>query len=260
MKRVHILSAVNAANVSKAGNVYTVRDVCGCVDDLVMNSTLYPADQLKAGAPTLEGKPAPAGHPKNSAGQFISAANGEALFSAYVGAYARNARHDGGRTLVDIVVNEAQAKAHPDGAKLVERLDAAINGTNAEPIHVSTGLYAEMITANGESMGKKYSRIATGIKYDHLAILLNEQGAGTPEQGVGMFLNASGQAEEVEEVTLNTGPEDKRAQGLRRWIARLLGNASGDLSFSQISDMLAQALPDGAWLREVYDALCHLVR
>ena len=35
-KRVHIVSAVNAANVSKVGNVYTIRDVCKAVDDIVM--------------------------------------------------------------------------------------------------------------------------------------------------------------------------------------------------------------------------------
>ena len=144
------------------------------------------------------GKPAPAGHPKDAEGRFISATNGDALLTAYVGAVCRNARHEGGRTLVDVVVNEAQAKAHPDGAKLVERLDAAISGNNADPIHVSTGLFVQPIQANGESRGKKYDRIATGLQYDHLAILLNERGAGTPEEGVGMFLNAAGQPEASE--------------------------------------------------------------
>lgn len=252
-QRVHILSAVNAGAVSKSGSTYTIKDVCGAVDGIVMNSTLYPGEQLATGAPSLEGKPAPAGHPKNAAGQFISAANGEALFSAYVGAYARNARHQGGRTLVDVVVNEAQARAHPDGLKLVERLDAAISGTNAEPIHVSTGLYMVPITANGESGGKAYSRIATSITYDHLAILLNERGAGTPEQGVGMFLNAEGQPEPVENVAVNADPEDKRSAGLKAWVLRLLGNASTELSFDQISEGLYRGLADGAWLREVFD-------
>lgn len=254
MKRIHILSAVNAANVSKTGSTYTVKNVCGALDGIVLNRMLYGADELAKGAPSLEGKPAPAGHPKNGAGQFISASNGEALFTAYVGAYAKNARHEGGRTLVDILVNEAQAKAHPDGLKLVERLDAAITGTNAEPIHVSTGLYCEPITANGESGGKKYDRVATRIQYDHLAILLNEAGAGTPEQGVGMFLNdATGQPEEVEAVVVNPEPEDKRATGLLRWVQRLVGNGSADMSFDAIQSGLHALLPQGSWLREVFD-------
>lgn len=254
-KRVHILSAVNASAVSKAGATYTIKDVCGAVDGIVMNAMLYPGDQLAAGVATLEGKPAPAGHPKNAAGQHISALNGEALASAWCGAYARNARHEAGRTLVDVVVNEAQAKAHPDGVKLIERLDAALNGSNVDPIHVSTGLFVDPITANGESGGKAYSRIATNLKYDHLALLLNERGAGTPADGVGMFLNAAGEAEEIETVTVNIDPEDKRSAGLKAWLLRLLGNSSGSaaMSFDQITEALYKLLPEGAWLREVFD-------
>lgn len=250
-KRVHILSAVNAANVSKTGSTYTIKDVCGAVDGIVMNSRFYPGDQLAAGVASMEGKPAPAGHPRNSAGQHISALNGEALANAWIGSYVRNARHEGGRTLADIVVNEAQAKAHPDGVKLIERLDAAIAGTNAEAIHVSTGLLMTEVKANGESMGKKYSSIATNLQYDHLAILLNEQGAGTPSQGVGMFLNSEGDQEEVETVTVNTDPEDKRFTGLAGWIRKLVSN-NGDLSFSQITDGLMTLIPKDAWVREVY--------
>ena len=250
-KRVHILSAVNAANISKTGNKYLIRDVCGAVNDIVMHSMLYPADQLAAGVASLEGKPAPAGHPKNAAGQHISALNGEALQSAYIGSVCTNARHTAGRTLVDIVVNEAQAKATPAGLNLVERLDASIAGTNVEPIHVSTGLLCEPITANGESLGKPYTRIATNLQYDHLAILLNESGAGTPAQGIGMFLNSAGQPEEVETVTVNVEPADKRYEGLTGWIRKLLGNSS-ELSFDQISEQLRALLPKDAYPREVF--------
>lgn len=249
-KRVHILSAVNAANVSKTGNTYTIKDVVGALDDIVMNGRLYPADQLAAGVASLEGKPAPAGHPKSAEGKFISALNGEALASAWIGSYVRNARHEGGRTMVDVVVNEAQAKAHPDGAKLVERLDAAIAGTNSDPIHVSTGLMMQPITANGESRGKKYSSIVTNIQYDHLAILLNERGAATPDEGVGMFVNADGE-QQVESVIVNTEPEDRRTRGLIGWIKKLIGNED-DLSFDQIYSGLQSMLPAESWIREVY--------
>ena len=255
-KRVHILTAVNASSVSKAGGKFTIKGVCGAVNDIVMNGMLYPADQLAKGVSTLNGKPAPAGHPKNAAGQYISALNGEALLNAYIGSICTNARHEGGKTLVDVVVNEAQARAHPEGLKLVERLDAAIAGNNADPIHVSTGLFVDAITANGESLGKKYSRIATNLQYDHLAILLNETGAGTPEEGVGMFLNAEGAEEEVEAVTANAEPEDARSKGLKAWLLKLIGNGSVELSFDQISSGLYALLPRDAWIREVYDRYC----
>jgi hypothetical protein len=250
-KRVHIRSVVNAANVSRDGSKYTIRDVCGATDDIVMNGRLYPASELAKGAPSLTGKPAPAGHPKNSAGQHISAANGEALASAWIGAYCTNVRHEAGRTLTDVVVNAEMAKASPAGLTLVERLEAAIAGTNAEPIHVSTGVLLREVAANGESRGKAYSSIATDLDYDHLAILLNDVGAGTPHDGVGMFLNSAGQPEEVETVEVNTAPEDRRNTGLTGWLRKLLGNGS-ELSFDQIDSGLRSLLPDGAWPREVY--------
>ena len=100
-------------------------------------------------------------------------------------------------------------------------------------------------------MGKKYDTVVTNIRYDHLAILLDEQGAATPEQGVGMFLNSSGAAEEVEVVNLDLSPVDRRAEGLIGWVRKLLGNSS-DLSFDQIDMGLRSLLPDGAWVREVF--------
>lgn len=249
--RVHVVSVVNASAVSKTGGIYTIKGVCGAVDDIVMNGALYPAAELASSAASLEGKPAPAGHPKNEKGQFISALNGSALLTSYMGSVCSNSRHEGGRTLTDILVNEAQARAHPDGVKLIERLDAAINGSNVDDIHVSTGLLCRMLGVNGESRGKKYSKVATDIEYDHLAILLNEKGAGTPEDGVGMFLNSAGEEEAIEVANLSTDPEDKRFTGLTGWIRKLLGNDS-DISFDQIREGLYGGLPEGAWVMEVY--------
>jgi len=252
-KRVHIRSTVNAKHVSKASSVYKIRDVCGAVDGIVMNSRLYPAESLATGVATLEGKPAPAGHPRNAKGQAISALNGEALLSSYIGSVCTNARHEGGRTLVDIVVNEQQARAHPDGLKLIERLDAAIAGTNDDPIHVSTGLFFDSVTANGESAGKKYDEIVTNIRYDHLAILLNEKGAGTPDDGVGLFLNEAGQEEAIEVVQVNAEPQDRRSAGLLKWIGKLVGNSSADVSFDAITSGLYALMADGCWIRDVFD-------
>lgn len=251
LQRVHVLTAVNAASVSKAGDLYTVKDVCIAVAGIVMNGVLYEEAELAAGAPTLNGKPAPSGHPKNAAGQYINALEGEALLSSYMGGICTNARHTGGRTLVDIVINEKQARAHPDGVTLCDRMDAALNGQNVDPIHVSGGLFMNPVDASGTNGSKTYSRKATAINYNHAAILLHQQGAGTPAEGVGMWLNSAGQAEPVEVVTLDTAPADKRHAGLIGWLRKLVGNES-DLSFDQIADALRAALPERAWLREVY--------
>jgi hypothetical protein len=251
-KRVNIVTAVNAANVSKADGRYTVKDVVHAIDGIVLNSRLYTGEELVKSVAGLEGRPAPAGHPKDSKGRHISASNGEALSAAWIGAYCVNSRYEGGRALCDIVINEAQAKAMPAGAKVLERLDAAIEGTNTDPIGVSSGLMLQEVAANGESRGKKYSCIATNMQFDHLAILLNEAPAGTPEEGIGMFVNAAGDEAPVERAVLTQQPEDKRYAGLTGWIRKLLGNGS-ELSFDQITDGLRALIPDDAWPREVFE-------
>ncbi len=250
-KRVNIVTAVNAANVSKSGGTYTVRDVVHAIDGIVLNQRLYPGEELQKSVAGLDGRPAPAGHPKDAKGRHISASNGEALSAAWIGAYCTNSRYEGGRALCDIVINEAQAKALPAGAKVIERLDAAISGTNAEPIPVSSGLLLQEVAANGESRGKRYRSIATNMQFDHLAILLDEKPAGTPEEGVGMFLNAAGAEEPVESATLDQSPQDRRYEGLTGWVRKLLGNES-DLSFEQIAEGLRALLPKDSWPREVF--------
>jgi len=254
--RVNIVTAVNAKSVSKDGNVYTVAGVVGAVDDLVMNGRMYPAEELKRAASQLDGKPAPAGHPKNSKGQHISATNGEALASAWIGAYCTNARHEGGRTVCDIKINAAAAKAHPDGEKLVQMLDDAIAGASVDPIHVSTGVFLREIAANGESRGKQYRAIATDLQYDHLAILLHEKGAGTPADGVGMWVNSDGAESEVETVALDTNAADLRGESgvLSRWLHRIMGrNGADEMSFDAIQRAIKAALPEGDnWPVEIY--------
>ena len=242
---------VNAANVSKAGGKYTIKDVVHAIDGIVLNRRLYSGDELDASVHKLEGKPAPAGHPKDSKGRHISASNGEALAAAYIGAYCVNSRYTGGRAVVDIVVVESQARALPAGVEVINRLDAAIAGTNVEPIGVSSGLMLTEVPDIGESLGKKHTSRATNMEFDHLAILLDEAPAGTPAEGIGIFVNSSGQEAEIEVVNLDDSPADKRHAGLMGWVRRLLGN-SDDASFDQITDQLRALLPADAWLREVY--------
>lgn len=252
-KRVNLLSAVNAKNVSRSddGSTYTVRDVVHAIDGIVLNGRLYAGDELSKSVATLNGKPAPAGHPKDSKGRHITATHGEALAANWVGAYCTNSRYEGGRAMCDLTINAAQAKAMPAGAEVLQRLDAAIAGTNTEPIAVSSGLMLREVAENGESRGKKYRARAVDMNFDHVAILLNEAPAGTPEEGVGMFVNEAGEEGQVETVTVNTEPEDRRHQGLTGWLRKLLGNGS-ELSFEAIREGLYKGLPEGAWVREVF--------
>jgi len=231
--RVNILSAVNSAKISKSGDTYTIRDVVPIVDDIVMNSVAYPAAEVNKAYQSLNNTAAPAGHPRDSEGNFVSAADAVAMQQYWVGAAVTNARKDGEAVLVDITVNANQAAAMDAGKRLLERLDAAIAGNAGEPIHVSTGVFLRKKAAKGESKGKAYNAIASDMTFDHLAILLDEQGAGTPEEGVGMWLNQAGESEPVFAVNLETN--------------------SDELSFSAIAMKLAEALQDGAYVVDIFD-------
>lgn len=216
---------VNAANVSKDGGKYTIKDVVHAIDGIVLNQRVYRGAELEKAVLGLEGRPAPAGHPKDSKGRHISASNGEALSAAWIGAYCVNSRYTGGRAMCDIVVTESQARAMPAGVDVVNRLDAAIAGTNTDPIAVSSGLTLREVAENGESLGKKYKSIATEMNFDHLAILLNEAPAGTPAEGIGMFVNSAGHEAEIEVVNLDEH-EDEPPKGFTAWLRKLLVNTA----------------------------------
>lgn len=180
---LHLVMTVNADRVQETEDGYIVRDVVPVVDDVVMNGGLYPAAELETSYQGLSGKPAPIKHPRDADGNYISAMNGEGLRNYYAGATCENVRYEGGRVLMDVVINKAQALAHPDGARLID----AINGL--EPIHISTGLLLQREEMEGNSKGKDYKWIARNMSFDHVAILLDEQGAATPDDGVGMWVN-----------------------------------------------------------------------
>ena len=64
-----------------------------------------------------------------------------------------------------------------------------LNGRNVE---VSTGLYMDVIDAKGSYDGVNYVGIAKNHKPDHLAILPNEEGACSCQDGCGLGKNSSG--------------------------------------------------------------------
>ncbi|HGF6047002.1 TPA: DUF2213 domain-containing protein [Klebsiella pneumoniae] len=204
--RVNVLSVVNSASNISTETIdgkphIVVRGITPVVDDIVMNRKLYPAAEIEKAYNTLERNPMPLGHPKVD-GKHVSARDVRAVNEYHVGAWLQNVSHEDGKVTGDMYVNRQYAESSEKGKRLINRLDEMIAGTNSEPIHISTGLLYSGIAANGESKGKKYNEIATNMMFDHVAVLLDEPGAGTPEEGVGIFVNAEGDELEIEVVNL----------------------------------------------------------
>ncbi|MEC6169138.1 DUF2213 domain-containing protein [Enterobacter hormaechei] len=214
--RVNVLTVVNSASNITTKTIdgkphIVVRGITPVVDDIVMNRKLYPAAEIEKAYNTLERNPMPLGHPKVD-GKHVSARDVRAVNEYHVGAWLQNVSHKDGKVTGDMYVNRQYAESSDKGKRLINRLDEMLAGTNSDPIHISTGLLYSGIAANGESKGKKYNEIATNMMFDHVAVLLDEPGAGTPEEGVGIFVNAEGDELEIEVVNLeesnNPDPQD----------------------------------------------------
>lgn len=250
LSSIHVKSlAINASNIStttiNGQEHYVIRGAVPIVDDIVMNGGLYPAEEINNSYQTMERKLMPIGHPMVN-GKYVSANDPQAVNDYYAGAWAQNVSKANDKVVMDVYVNKAVADTKPDGKRLIQRLDDMITGNNAEPIHVSTGLLLNKEQKTGESKGKKHSWVAHNMQFDHIAILLDEPGAGTPEEGVGMFVNADGQEGEVESASLIDAANSLK-DGLMNKVKFFLTHNS-DASFDEIYQMLREAIraPSGS--------------
>lgn len=190
--RVNIRSVANARAVRREkrhGRDIVIVPSATLPDNVVMNGIMYPAEEIEASFASLNRTPAPLGHPKVN-GKFVSAKDPEGINIGYIGAWNENVRREGGRVLLDKVIDVEVANRSEGGKAVLAAIEAG------GPVHTSTGLLCKLETVNGAD----HKHVARSIVFDHDAILLNEEGAATPEKGVGMLVNAQGQEEEIEVV------------------------------------------------------------
>lgn len=195
-KRINIRAAVNSSRIRREkrhGREVIIVPSATLPDNVVMNRIRYPAAEIEKSYKSLEGTPAPLGHP-NVSGAFVSASDPVGLALGYIGAHNENVRRENGRVWIDKVIDV-------EIASQLERGKAVLNAIEkGEPIHTSTGLIAVMNAAENDS---EADLVATSMVFDHDAILIGEKGAATPEQGVGMLVN--GEQIEVVNSTLDEG-------------------------------------------------------
>lgn len=155
--------------------------------DVVMNGGLYPASEIDAHFKKLEGTLAPLGHPQVD-GAYVSAFSPEGINVGHVGAWNRNVKKSGNRIYVEKWIDVEVAGQSEAGKRLLERLEALERGEDVPPIHTSVAVFLEKMEANKAEA--EYQWVAKIHGMDHDAILLDEVGAATPEQGMGLMVNA----------------------------------------------------------------------
>lgn len=176
--------------------------------EIVMNEILYPAEEVEATINTLDGSPVTMSHPVIG-GKFADAylPLAQAKFGI-LGAHNKvRGKAADGSWLIDKYIPTEQLANSANGKKLAEAIKSK------QPIHTSTGVYLTKEPEIGvNAMGQEYTSRAKIDRFNHDAILLNEVGAATPEQGVGIFVNADGEQEETEVMYVNAY-DDKELEG-----------------------------------------------
>jgi len=180
-----ITHKVNSANIRKEtrdGREVIIVPSKTLPKDIVMNGILYPADEVKKSFKSLDKTIAPFGHPKVN-GKHVLAADPRGLNVSYIGAYNDNVVYENDRVSLDKVIDVQVANQSENGRAVLAAIE------KGEPIHSSTGVLLEFEQLNTpvtNASGKTYDRIAKNMFFDHDCFLLNEEGAATPSEGVGI--------------------------------------------------------------------------
>lgn len=190
--QVNITTRVNSQSIRREtynGREHLVLPSYTLPANVVMNGGLYSASEIDAHYKGLEGTLAPLGHPQVN-GQFVSAFSPEGINAGHIGAWNRNVKKSGNRIYLEKWVDVARAEESEGGRELLERVAAIERGDEVPPIHTSVAAFLDQLEPNEEQRATGAEWVAKIHGMDHDAILLHEVGAATPEQGVGLMVNA----------------------------------------------------------------------
>jgi DNA-binding transcriptional ArsR family regulator len=139
-------------------------------------------DELGKYVASWNGIPVMISHPKKD-GNFVSANSPEVLEESKVG-FVFNSHVDEGD-------DRLRAEAWLEKARLKSISPKAFKKINKkEPMEVSVGVFSDEIEEEGEYNGEAYTAIAINHRPDHLALLPDEIGACSLEDGCGVRTNS----------------------------------------------------------------------
>ena len=142
----------------------------------VHNNVFYPSDELKKFPESWNGRPVVINHPDLN-GQAITANSPDIVEKQTVGALF-NVKYKDGKLKGEVWINIEKCR------KISEAILDSLH--NNEKIEVSTGLFTECDGIEGEWNGEKYVGTVFNYRPDHLALLPNDIGACSWEDGGGM--------------------------------------------------------------------------
>ena len=169
--------ATASAQIKKLDGINHMVVPVVAITEGVLNNIFYSADEIKSFVQAWNGVPVPVNHPINNAGNAVSANSPDVESTTNIGTFY-NTKFENGKLKGEIWINIDKAKRLKYGY-IVEAFE------KNEMMEISTGLYANIIKQVGIYNGKSYKGVATEIRPDHLALLPNQKGACSIEDGCG---------------------------------------------------------------------------
>ena len=259
-KRLQSITA-NFSGVTRhdtmAGKDYLVAPAVMIVEGVLNGShgpLLYPADELKKSVPLWNNKPAVLYHPQAN-GQGISACDPNIITNRGLGVLMHT-RFEDSKLKTEVWLDMERVKA------IDERVLSAVE--NEEIMELSTGLLTDDEDTEGEWDGEHYDAIARNYRPDHLAILPDQTGACSIEDGAGFLrLNKAGdqltfllnKSTLKERVWLKEN-KDLVFRIVRNRMTELFGNEMSDGDRRQLlQSLLTDKFPDedfGPWIDDIF--------
>ena len=157
------------------------------VREQVLNNGFLPAEEIKTSTPAWNGVPVTIGHPTVDGEPTI--ANQPDQYEKYAVGLIFNARYDEETTslLGEAWLDKERAEALGGAAsRAATALASHVDGDNAPVLEVSTSYWHQSRLVQGTHNNDAYEHEQFGLVPDHLAILVDEPGACSVEDGCGI--------------------------------------------------------------------------
>lgn len=209
-----------------------------------MGALFYPAEELKQLPVTWNTKPTVVNHPEDEPSACIPVVLEESQIGIIM-----NSHFEKGKLKA-----EAWLETH-----LIEKVDnrilEAIN--NKETLELSTGVFVDIEKTSGEFNGVHYDGIVRNLRPDHLAVLPDQLGACSIEDGAGFLrLNSSRNGLIVDISKVDEDKKDYLLANTKQISLRISNLLNNEMSHSDIWMLLSSALREineEAWIDEVFD-------
>lgn len=185
-----------------------------------LGATFLPADEIQQSADAWNGIPVVIRHPMRR-GMPISA-RAPGVLNATGAGFLFNARAEGGALKADVYVDVDRARNVKDAGAVVANVEGGKVG------EVSTGFATHIEPTKGTHDGEPYDAVMRGIRPDHLALLVEERGACSVDDGCGLGVNA--------------GQEPGWIARLKQWVQEIVDRPVTGDSINEESNMERKTL------------------